>query len=123
MARLREQDRARRARGAVEALLKDERKRGEVTQELRGLPARIQACGLGQTLAFGLSKGNHQRDVVDQLAKSLPDLPAANAKALLDVITDHMDAAQYRRATREALAVAEWMKRYAVALGSPDGGQ
>ena len=114
MARLLEQARARRALDAVQALHADAGgKAEEITQELKGLPARIQSCGLGQTLAFYASKGGHHAKIGAQLALGV----SPTAKDTLTFLNEIMqgDAASYRRATREALALAEWMKRYGAA--------
>lgn len=130
MARLREQERARRARAAVDRLLGSNQteKKKEIVQELKGLPARIQASGLGQTLAFYASKKGHHEAIGNELVKAMPDHPAYKANTILELLDritgtgkdTGMDAGTYRRATREAVALSEWMKRYATALGSAD---
>lgn len=117
MARLAEQERARKAHEAV-VKWRGYAKPTEYRQELQQLPSRILAAGLGQTLAFYAAKGGPDGDGVEadiggELAKMLIGKPRC-----VDLL-DHLmrcDAAEYRRLTREALAYAEWLKRYAAAL-------
>jgi CRISPR-associated protein Cmr5 len=125
MPRLAEQDRARRAHAAVRAWarLPDQK---EYRQELQQLPSRIQASGLGQTLAFYASKAGPKNEgihaaVGGELARFLLKREGVTVLHLLQDIVDG-DLARYRRRTREALAYAEWLKRYAAALiEKPDG--
>jgi CRISPR-associated protein Cmr5 len=118
MARLSEQERA---RNALEAVKRWEKKsnRSEYRQELQSLPSRILASGLGQTLAFYASKAGAdgegvEADIGNELARFLARRP--KLLDLLDEIVQRYDLAEYRRKTREALAYAEWLKRYAAAL-------
>jgi len=118
MARLSEQERA---RNALEAVKRWEKKsnRSEYRQELQSLPSRILASGLGQTLAFYASKAGAdgegvEADIGNELARFLAGKP--KLLDLLDEIVQRYDLAEYRRKTREALAYAEWLKRYAAAL-------
>jgi CRISPR-associated protein Cmr5 len=118
MARLREQDRAVAARQAVDEQirrLRDQKQLNEYGQQLKQLPSRILASGLGQTLAFCASKGNVHDVIGRQLAEFLTRGSATTTVGLLDAIMKG-DAGQYRRWTRDALAYAEWLKRYAAAL-------
>jgi CRISPR-associated protein Cmr5 len=98
--------------------VKSEKKElGEYRQELQQLPARIQASGLGQTLAFYASRPSSAVHVAvgNQLATFLAGEGSATAVQLLTAVMSR-DVASYRRLTREALAYAEWLKRYAAAL-------
>ena len=115
MVRLREQDRAKAAQAAVKELLGSQKDAAAVVQELRGLPARIQSCGLGQTLAFYASKKGYYAQIGSQIARVVSS-KSKDTLSLLNEITGEMDGAAYRRATREALALSEWMKRYGVAM-------
>lgn len=121
MPRLEEQKRAIAAHAAVVAQQEqwDERQRkelGEYRQELQQLPARIQASGLGQTLAFYASKRSDVHSAVgNQLVAFLAGGANTKIPAFLTAIMSG-DVASYRRQTREALAYAEWLKRYAAAL-------
>ena len=114
MPRLREQDRAQEALKAVRGRL-NQPKAKEYRQEAQQLPSRIQACGLGQTLAFYASKRDEDpyHTLGETLARRLGE--AATTVDYLERIMAG-DAATYRRETREALAFAEWLKRYAKAL-------
>jgi CRISPR type III-B/RAMP module-associated protein Cmr5 len=118
MPRLRDQDRAQAAREAVEAARRQlgEKSQHEYGQELKQLPSRILASGLGQTLAFYASKGNEgvHGKIGSQLAAFLTAGQARTTVELLDRVM--ADAGGYRQRTREALAYAEWLKRYAAAL-------
>ncbi len=122
MPRLAEQDRARSAHAAVKewAGLPDQKKRTEYRQELQQLPSRIQASGLGQTLAFYASKAGPEDRGVEAavgaaLARFLLGRKEARVVDLLQDLVDR-DLPHYRRRTREALAYAEWLKRYGAAL-------
>ncbi|HWP34532.1 MAG TPA: type III-B CRISPR module-associated protein Cmr5 [Thermodesulfobacteriota bacterium] len=131
MARLAEQERARNAHEAVKrwaAPAVSDKDKKAYRQELQQLPARILASGLGQTLAFYASKGGVENrgveaDVGAELARFLIKKP--RCIDLLEHLTrENLDLAEYRRLTREALAYAEWLKRYAAALlPKPDSGR
>jgi CRISPR type III-B/RAMP module-associated protein Cmr5 len=127
MPKLRDQDRAVAACNAVKRQIsqwqveKDKKKLTEYRQELQQLPSRILVSGLGQTLAFyasksgpGDSSGIHSA-IGHELARFLTGGKQVKTVGLLnDIIAG--DASSYRRHTREALAYAEWLKRYAAAL-------
>ncbi len=91
-------------------------KQGQYKSYAAKLPAMIVHNGLAATLAFMKDKG----DQWGQLYKDLQDwfrqaglLPPGQAD-LLEAILQR-PAVEYRRWTREALAVAEWIKRFASA--------
>jgi CRISPR type III-B/RAMP module-associated protein Cmr5 len=114
MPRLREQDRAQKALEVVRGYVgKGDAK--EFRQEVQQLPSRIQACGLGQTLAFYASKGEGK--LHDRIGCSVAGFVSKTPRTI-DYLEGLMkgDAASYRHQTREALAFAEWLKRYAKAL-------
>jgi CRISPR-associated protein Cmr5 len=123
MARLSEQERARNALRVVRSW-KDSDKlsdkdKAKYRQELQSLPSRILASGLGQTLAFYASKAGADGKVETDIGNELARFLAGEPKQLLDLLDDivqRYDLAEYRRKTREALAYAEWLKRYAAAL-------
>lgn len=89
----------------------------------RGLPALIQTNGLGQALAFLCAKGKgepaKQHSVIYKhlsewvCSRMLQEEPPSN---LLEWIINQ-DSGMYRRATREALAYALWLRRFAEAKG------
>lgn len=118
MARLREQERARAAQEAVNKYIQaqgDKGKLKEYRQELQQLPSRILASGLGQTLAFYAARATEaQKAIGGQLARFLGK--GQKTLDLLGSIVSMKDAGEYRRLTREALAYAEWLKRYSAAL-------
>jgi len=83
------------------------------------LPAMIHMNGLGQTAAFYLSKGAGEREyrrLYDILSEWLGqrDQPYAG-QALLDGITGH-DLHRYRLAQAEAMALMDWVKKFAKAF-------
>jgi CRISPR-associated protein Cmr5 len=74
--------------------------------------------GLGQTLAFLFSKGERNADkpeqmLFTQLTEHLRSRlrPAPTGDFMVAVLD--LSPAAYRTATREALAVADWLKRFA----------
>lgn len=81
------------------------------------LPAMIVNNGLAPTLAFIKQQGEGAwQQIYCHLKDWLCERKLCNGDLLEDVLK--MDAAQYRRCTREALAFAEWLKRIAqVELG------
>jgi CRISPR-associated protein Cmr5 len=116
MPKIREQDRAVSAQRAV--IARKERggdKLTEYRQELQQFPARILASGLGQTLAFYAAKGGIHKDIGDDLARFLTKDKAGDTVAFLDQVMKD-STASYRQMTRQALAYAEWLKRYSKAL-------
>jgi CRISPR-associated protein Cmr5 len=117
MARLSEQERARSAHEAVKTWA-GLAKKTEYRQELQQLPSRILASGLGQTLAFyaakaGPNNAGVEADVGGELARFL--IGKLRTVDLLNHVVNQ-DLSEYRRLTREVLAYAEWLKRYAAAL-------
>lgn len=103
-----EQERARRAYDAV-SKYKADKEAKEIKSALRKLPSHIQTSGLAQTLLFyGQKEAQIARDLV--AAIGLKGDPAAAVKDLVG------DANRVRLKTREALAFAQWMKRFAEVL-------
>ena len=122
MPKIREQDRALSAQKTVTARKDSGGK--EYRQELQQLPSRILASGLGQTLAFYASKGKGSihKDIGDDLAKYLTE---GKIRDIVDFLNQIMKGttAEYRQMTRQALAYAEWLKRYSKALIPDDPGR
>ncbi|MEH6626600.1 MAG: type III-B CRISPR module-associated protein Cmr5 [Motiliproteus sp.] len=86
----------------------------------RSLPAMIQNNGLGQAVAFYLSKGSKNvayKRLYDVLSDWLTSSgqPYADSPDLLDGITQQ-DMYQYRHAQAEAQALLSWVKKFAEAL-------
>lgn len=89
-------------------------------QLAKGLPAMVQVNGLGQTLAFLDSKGKRQDNEHARLAADLSrwvskQLLGSERNDLIPWITGQASAAEYRRATAEALAFLNWLRRFAEA--------
>ena len=87
-------------------------------QLAKSAPADIQANGLGQTLAFWRAKTKEEhsqvlfRDVSDWVRSQIkPDVKTG----LLEWIMQEATTDEYRRATAEAIAFLNWLKRFAEA--------
>jgi CRISPR type III-B/RAMP module-associated protein Cmr5 len=109
-ARVQDQILATTAAGEVDQLAQ----RAENLEELRKLPAHVQASGLGQTIAFYLKKNPR---VAEALVRGLQVGRQQQTDALqyLRHLMGQATAAEYRKATRQALAYASWLKRFAEA--------
>lgn len=118
-----EQQRASFALKAVEGFQQlDKTRQAELRRYITQLPALIHMNGLGQALAFFRSKGQHSahEEVYLCLGQWLcqePDGRVFDGKEpdLLKAITS-TDLFNYMAAQNEALAVLEWLKKFAVAL-------
>ena len=92
---------------------------GEV---IKKLPAYILNDGLLATLAFGIQKGNDQLEAGNVIARHLASdgiaifQPAqgnaANGRNLLETLAAQSSDALLRRATAEALAFLNYLKRF-----------
>ena len=83
----------------------------------REFPTLVHSCGLAQAVAFALAKRRHQAEYVDDLAAVLRKAghgQIGNGQALLQE-TNRLAVTQYMRLSRNALAAAVWLKRYAEA--------
>ena len=121
-----EQERAARAWKCVDGTpgILGEKKASEYGQLARGLPALIQTNGLGQTLAYLLSKGKYEDAVKEENPHHLlylhisewvtEQLGWGKSDRLLVELTQH-NSAEYRRATSEAMALLIWLRRFAEA--------
>lgn len=88
----------------------------------RKLPSLLQTSGLGQTLAFLFAKagGNAKKaegllfeQLTTHLRKRLGRPPATGQSLDLGMqLVLDLEPAEYRRATAEAFAAAEWLKRF-----------
>lgn len=112
-----QQKRAQNAWEAVEAVDKQSFKEyyGSL---VRGLPAMIQTNGLAHTLAFLKSKGKaHHQSAYDTLgAWVISQLKQPDKQDLLTYLLE-CQTNDYRRATTEALAYLQWLKRFVEAKG------
>jgi len=89
-----------------------------------GLPAMILQNGFGQTLAFLLAKGTGDGkikegdkhieafDIMQSWLVERGILKAANRRSTLKTVSE-ISQADYLHAQEEALALLEWVKRYA----------
>ncbi|MCL6622791.1 MAG: type III-B CRISPR module-associated protein Cmr5 [Syntrophobacterales bacterium] len=106
----------------VKNLRGDRKKFGTFSQ---GLPARIKQNGFGQTLAFLLNKGTDKQGqpddakehtqafrIIAEWLKQRNILTQTEPVALMAELS-RMDQQEYLRAQEEALALWEWVKRYA----------
>lgn len=116
-----EQERAKSAWGNIERVPVSIQK--EYGSLARGLPALIQTNGLGQALAFLCAKGKndpakHQSVIYKHLSDWVCSRMRREKKPddLLEWIITQ-DSGMYRQATREALAYALWLRRFAEAKG------
>lgn len=92
----------------------------ELANFIVGTPTMMMTNGLGQTLAFLLSKkkdkfGTVYNSIKEWLMRELPYLKAGSETEFLKSIAT-MDAEQYLRAQQEALMMLSWLKRYARAF-------
>ncbi len=94
----------------------------EIRRHLNGLPALIRMNGLGQALAFFRMKGTgSSHELIYQMVGTW--LCAANSKGRIftehtDILTaiTRSDVQHYMAAQNEALALLEWLKKFAVAI-------
>lgn len=117
-----EQQRAKQAWDAVEAVKNesDQARRkfhNEYGTLVRGLPAMIQVNGLASTTAFLQAKAKSGNDekreysiLYEQLSQRLNKYLYDN-RDLMQIIMDG-SSDQYRRATAEAIAYGNWLKRF-----------
>ena len=119
-----DQERAEFALKKIQAILggTDQSHKAEVRRYLNNLPALIRMNGLGQALAFFRMKGEGTaHDAIYRMVGTW--LCDANSKGRIfsedaDVLTSitQSDMAHYMAAQNEALALLQWLKKFAVAL-------
>lgn len=95
-------------------------------QLARSVPAMVQVNGLGQALAFLRSKGKkgdneHARLAADVSRWVSEQLLREQRDDLIPWITGQASSAEYRRATAEALAFLNWLRRFAEAELDEEG--
>jgi len=98
----------------------------EYAREVKKLPIRIMASGLGPALAFILAKAKDKKPNVRRIHDHLTDwviekcpLAAKKPESLSQSII-HGDSDFLRRATDETLAYLQWLTRFAEAEGLTD---
>lgn len=98
----------------------------EYGQLAKSAPADIQTNGLGQTLAFWRAKGyekgsvkngdNEHAHLLGDVSKWLKEqIKWESNLELLNWISTEANTNDYRRATAEAMAFLQWLKRFAEA--------
>lgn len=122
-----DQQRAEFALNAVDAFARqDKTRQAELRRYLNQLPALIQMNGLGQALAFFRSKGlqGSHGDIYSLIGKWLCETGPGQVfeggeRDVLRAITSS-DMFRYMAAQNEALALLEWLKKFAVAMLEED---
>ena len=119
-----DQERAEFALKKIQAILggADQSHKAEVRRYLNNLPALIRMNGLGQALAFFRMKGEGTaHDAIYRMVGTW--LCDASSRGRIfsedaDVLTSitQSDMAHYMAAQNEALALLQWLKKFAVAL-------
>ncbi len=110
-----EQKRAQHAWSCVQEV-KDKPFAGDYRTIAVKVPSLIVTNGLGQTLAFLRSKPDRQH--FQMLYRHLADWVGSKVHAdgdLLSWLVNNATSQQYRLATMEALALLQWLKRFAEA--------
>lgn len=92
----------------------------DVANFIVGTPTLVLENGLGQTLAFLLSKQKQEHTNIcnilrDWLGQEIQALQATDNFTFLQELAE-LDQHQYLRAQQEALALLQWLKRYARAF-------
>lgn len=97
----------------------------EYRTRAKKLPAMLKTNGLGQTLAFLISKGGVDKTLYDHLSQWLTDetnSPLRWVDSVNQPLTEELmvrvqktTSLVYRQATEEALAFMGWLKRFAAA--------
>lgn len=119
-----DQERAEFALKKIQTILggADQSHKAEVRRYLNNLPALIRMNGLGQALAFFRMKGEGTaHDTIYRMVSTW--LCDTSSKGRIfsesaDVLTSitQSDMAHYMAAQNEALALLQWLKKFAVAL-------
>jgi CRISPR-associated protein Cmr5 len=94
----------------------------EFISTVKKFPALIHTCGLAQAVAFTMAKKD-QREYVGYLAAVLQasgHSEVTNAESLCKC-TRTSDLNEYLRLSRDAIAAASWLKRYAEAAAGEEG--
>ncbi len=85
-----------------------------------GMPTMILTNGLGQSLAFLLSKSDQKHKVVFDIIKEWLTIENSNLSANSDIgflgRFSTIEQKKYLEAQNEALAMLNWLKRYARAF-------
>jgi len=93
-------------------------KKGDYLTAMRKLPAMILTSGLGQTVAFYLSKKNEHQNIINRVAEHLSKVMGIEGITCgTDLLKKIMQSnhEEYIILSREALKYATWLKRLAEA--------
>ena len=114
--RTRNQQRAQSAYLLVSRVAEKEGWKGEYRTQCLRLPALIHQCGLCQTVAFFQAKASDKL-YYDRVLGDLAELtrPGQSGEKLAENVR-LASTKEYQWWTREAMACAEWLKRYSEAL-------
>ena len=113
-----EQERASKAWEYVSDKVKGQTFEGEYGSWVKKLPALVLTNGLGQTLAFLRAKGKDEANAPQTLYNHLSEWVMGEIAPAQGSLLEWLmgkDSATYRRATTEALAFINWLKRFAEA--------
>jgi len=119
-----EQQRSAFALEQIRDVYKDQVKK-DTANFLVGVPTLILTNGLGQSLAFLLSKGDQKHKEAFKITKEwlrknyAAQLDAESDREFLERIT-RMTQSDYLAAQQETLAMLQWLKRYARAFQIED---
>lgn len=90
------------------------------TSYLQRLPGMIKVNGLGQAIAFYISKysgSNHESitQAISDWVLAKPELELGGNKPFMEIIVS-LNSDKYRRVTAEVLALLKWMIRFATGI-------
>jgi CRISPR type III-B/RAMP module-associated protein Cmr5 len=112
-----------RAKFALEKIngIKAGENRDKFLIELRDLPARLHSAGLGQTIASLLASQNEhkaRKAIYGWIEEWLrqPPVKYPSTSGLIDCIVGNLPGTSYMTASREARALATWLKKFAEAF-------
>ncbi|AST00690.1 MULTISPECIES: type III-B CRISPR module-associated protein Cmr5 [Geobacillus] len=90
---------------------------------VKKMPSLIQVNGLGQALAFCFQKGKEYKMIYQSLAKwmktQFPDQFSMKNQEFVEVVVN-LSSADYRLWTMEAMALLDWMRKFADGMAKDD---
>ena len=110
-----EQKRAKAAWEQIEALKEKNKLSKEFVSTANGASSLIHKVGFGQAVAFWLSKGKHNKDLVDILSELLLENDKNNPGIDLMEHVTQINSKKYRILNNKAIAYLFWIKRFAKA--------
>lgn len=98
---------------------KSKENKKEYSSWIKKIPSMIQVNGLGQTLAFLVSKGGMYKDIHDQIrgwiSQIYPEYAGGPGQEFVRAVIN-LGSEPYRLITSEVLALLNWMRRFADGL-------